>query len=424
MEGLRSSLEKINNVQTKLSVHVDASQVNKAYAASLQKLKGQATIQGFRKGKAPLEMIEKVYGEQLSSEVSQNLLQQALPSAMQEQMDKEKKLKFVGRPTIDHMHSAKRDVEFHFCAILENLPELELKDYKNLGIKKETIEVPQKELDEQMQRLTKMHAKTKTAEATAEAAVGNVVQVSLIVKDEKDEVIPALSSESRYFELEEKSPDWWLGKGFLKSKKDQNVEFETKTPSDFPIESIREKSIKVISSVKDLQILEVPALDDDFAKDLGKESLVQLTDETKSQLLEQKQTAQKSSLEKEAMDKVFAKNTIEAPPSMVDSCINDMIARYPWQKKEEYDSAIKNPKLRESVKDSAERHAKEIIVLWKVAEQEKIEVTDEIVKTQIAEDLKKDVTKDAKEVDKVFQSHGDSIRESLTRQKALEVLVG
>jgi trigger factor len=391
---------------------------------SLQKLKGQATIQGFRKGKAPLQVIEKVYGEQLSSEVSQNLLQEALPSAMQEQMDKESKLKFIGRPTIDHMHTAKRDAEFHFCAILENIPEVELKEYNNLGLKKEKIEVAKSELDEQMNRLTKMHAKTKNAEENAPAEAGNVIQVSLIVKDENGEVVPALSSESRYFELEEKNPDWWLGQNFIGTKKNQSVEFETKTPADFPIESLREKNLKISSSVKELQTLEVPALDDEFAKDLGKENLTQLTADTEQQLLEQKQTAQKSELEKQAMDKVFAANTIEAPPSMVDSCINDMIARYPWQKKEEYDSAIQNPKLRESVKESAERHAKEIIVLWKVAEQEGIKVTDEVVKNQIADDLKKDLTKDASEIDKMFQTHGDSIRESLTRQKALEVLVG
>ena len=400
VEGLRSSLEKISSVQTKLSVHVDAENVNKAYTGALQKIKGQATIQGFRKGKAPLSMVEKVYGEHVASEVSQSLLQEALPSAMQNQMDKEKKLKFVGRPTIDHMHTAKRDTEFHFCAILDNLPEAELTGYKELGIKKEKIEVLAKELDEQMRKLGKMHAKTKTAADDAAAEAGNVVQVSLVVKDDKGEVVPALSSESRYFELEEQSQDWWLGQNYLGRKKNESYEFETKTPADFPIESLREKQVKVASSVKDLQILEVPKLDDEFAKDLGKESLQQLTDDTRTQLLEQKETAQKSSLEKEAMDKVLAANTIEAPPSMVDSCI------------------------RESVRESAKRHAQEIIVLWKVAEQEDIEVTDEAVKRQITDDLKKSGKSSQAEIDKIYQSHADSIRESLTRQKALEVLIG
>src|SRR5690606_5756946 len=123
--GMKSSVEPINTVQCRVTIEVSPDEVNQAFEQAYRKLQKRAKIQGFRPGKAPLNVIRKLYGASVSAEVGENLVNTHRFSALQE-----KTIRPIAAPVLEKLDAPSQDKGFHFTALIDVMPTIDVGDYK------------------------------------------------------------------------------------------------------------------------------------------------------------------------------------------------------------------------------------------------------------------------------------------------------
>lgn len=427
---MKTQFEQVTPIQYRMSIAVPSDVVNASFDKIYKKIRKDAKVNGFRQGKAPIDMIKRLYGSNVKSDVSQELIQEHLYTAIQDEMSKNKDLRIVGYPSIEELKPANSDEDFEFSALVETFPKITIENYKGLSLSSESTEVTTEEVDNELKHLQKTHAKTKTLAEDAVATTGNLVQYSARVMS-NGQIDQEKTQENLYIELSgDHQHDKELAENIkgLKVHEEKTFTITEKQHCDHDhghdhgnAQGGHEHEVSFEYNIKILSIMEVvePELDDDFAKDLDHESLEKMRSALKEKAQENKKQLASQKLQKQALDKIIKAHKFDVPNALIESCTDEMIAKVPWPSQKEYDRARKDPSLRERVKEPATEKAKEMTVLWQIADQEGIKVSDDELR-KTAEELAPAYKMSAEDV---VQRLGDRIREDLLGQKVLDLIM-
>ncbi|MDD3362532.1 MAG: trigger factor [Hespellia sp.] len=418
-------LEKMEHNMAKLTIEVETEKVEKAIQAAYLKQRGQISVPGFRKGKVPRQMIEKMYGAEVFYDEAANSMIQEAYSAAYDECEEE----IVSQPTVDIVQLEKGK-PFIFTAEVALKPEVTLGDYKGLKVSKISTRVTAKEVDAEVEAEQQKNA--RTIEVT-DRAVADKDEVKLNFEGFVD---------GEAFEGG-KGEDYPLtiGSGsFIPGFEDQLIgaeigkETEVKVtfPEDYQAEELKGKEAVFKCTVNAISAKELPELDDEFAADVSEfETMDEYKADVKKQIKERKEKEGKNKQEDEAVEKAIENATMDIPEAMINMQVrqlaNDFAQRIQQQglTMEQYMqfTGMTQEKMNEELRPQAEKRIKTRLVLEAVAKAENIEVTDE----RLDEEISKMAEAYKMEADKIKELMGDaeikSMKEDMAVQDAVTFLV-
>lgn len=418
-------VENLEKNMAKLTIEVAAEEVEKALQAAYMKEKGKISIPGFRKGKVPRQMIEKMYGPAVFYEDAANtLIQDNYPSAVDESG-----IDIVSRPTIDVVQIEKGK-SFIFTAEVAVRPEVKLGKYLGVQVTKIDTSVSDDEVAAELEKEREKNARTVTvtdrAVQNGDTAVidfeGFVNGVAF--EGGKGENHPLEIGSHSFIDTFE---DQLVGKN-AGDEVDVNVTF----PEQYQAAELAGKPALFKVKIHEVKAKELPELNDEFAQDASEfDTLEEYKADLKKHLEEQKENDAKRTKEDEAIQKIIDKSSMDIPEAMLDTQCENMINEFAQRiaqsglSMEQYMqfSGLTLDKLKEQVRPEAETRIKSSLVLEQIAKDENIEVTDD----EINAEVEKMAAAYGMEADKLKEYMGDSEKESIARDlkvtKAVDLIM-
>jgi len=419
-------VEKIEKNAVKLEVSVEAEKFKEALQKSYVKNAKKFNIPGFRKGKAPINIIKRYYGEGVFFEDAINICcDETYPLAI-----KENDIKPVDYPKID-LVQIEEGKDFIYTAEVTVYPEVELGEYKGLEVKKVEYPVTDEEVDAQLKSMAEKNARIETK------AEGTVEKGNIVVIDFKGFIdgVPFEGGEAKDYSLE-------IGSGsFIDNFEDQLVGMaigETKNvnvtfPEQYGREELNGKPAVFEVTVKEIKTKEVPELDDEFAKEVSEfDTLEELKADIRKKLQETNDLRATREYEEAVIDAAVNNASVDIPEVMInkeiDNMIRDLEMRLRYQGLDlktyyEYTNSTEES-IREFMKESAEKRVKTDLVLEKISQIENIEVTEEELQNRAEEIAKQygenDIEKTAK---MLLDVQKDYISNELKNEKVIKLLV-
>lgn len=418
-------VEKLEKNMVKLTIEATAEEFEAAIQKAYLKNRGKMTIQGFRKGKAPRAIIEKMYGAGIFYEDAANSI---IPTAY-EKAATESGLDIVSQPEIDVVQIEKGK-PFIFTAEVAVKPEVTLGDYKGIKVEKASTEVTDEELTAELDKVREQNARTITVEDRA-AEMKDTVTIDFEgfvdgtpFEGGKGENYPLTLGSHSFIDTFE---DQLVGK-----KIGEEVEVNVTFPAEYHAPELAGKPAMFKVTINEIKAKELPELNDDFAKDVSEfESLDEYKADIKASLVEKKVTAAKNAKEDKVIETIIENATMEIPDAMINTQIrqmaDDFAARLQQQglTVDQYFSftGLTREKLFEQMKPQAVKRIQSRLVLEAIVKAENITVSDE--------DLDKEIEKMAEmykmEVAKLKELLGDGEKEQMTMdmavQKAVDLVV-
>ena len=415
------TVEKLEKNMAKLTIEVSADELEKAIQAAYLKQKNRINIPGFRKGKAPRAMIEKMYGAGIFYEDAANAL---IPNAYSEALA-ECEETIVSQPSIDVVQLEKGK-PFIFTAEVALKPEVTLGEYKGLEVPKSELEVTEEEVAGELRKEQESNSRTIDVDDRA-VADGDKVTLDFegFVDGEafdggKGTDYPLTIGSGAFIPgFEEQLVGVEIGK-----ETEVNVTF----PENYQAENLAGKPAVFKCTVKKIEVKELPELDDDFAKDVSEfDTLEEYKADIKKNLEEKKADAAKRAKEDAAVDAAIEKASMEIPDAMIDTQVSNMIEDFARRIQsqgltmEQYlqFTGMTPAALQEQMKPQALKRIQSRLVLEKIAEVENIQISDEKLDEEIAQmaEMYK------MEVEKLKEVLGDAEKEQMKKDLAVQEAV-
>ncbi|MGI5957942.1 MAG: trigger factor [Massiliimalia sp.] len=381
------SLVENKNVETnkyELTVKVDADKfaaaIEKAYRKNVKKI----DVQGFRKGKAPRAIIEKLYGEGVFFEDAINDL---YPAALQEAIE-ESKLEVVARPEVEVKEVSKAD-GFTFTALCVVKPEVTVKDYKGIEVEKEVTPVTDEDVEKRLQGMQERNARLVDIDDRACENGDTVVFdfegfVDGVAFDGgKAEKFSLVLGSGQFIPgFEDQICGKSIGEEF-----DVNVTF----PEDYHAEELKGKAAVFKCKLHEIKKKELPALDDEFAKDTSEfDTLDELKADIRKKAEEANEKAASEAVENKLIDTVIANMEGEIPEEMYEARVDEMMQDFAYRLQSQgldmktymQYTGMDVEGFRKSFRDQAEKQVKIRLALEKIVELENITLTEEEINAQ------------------------------------------
>ena len=401
-------VENLDNNMAKLTVEVEADRLNEAIKKAYNRQKKSISIPGFRKGKVPQQMIEKMYGAEIFFDEAANILiQEEYPKAYDE-CD----LDIVSQPEVEVVQIEKGK-PFIFTAEVAVKPEVTLGKYKGVTVTRMDASVSDEEVEKEIE--SQLSRNARTIEVTDRAAQkGDTVVLDF---DGSVDGVPFEGGKAEGYTLELGSnsfipgfEDQLCGKN-LEEDIDVNVTF----PEDYHAEELAGKPALFKCKLHKISAKELPELDADFAEDQGFDSVDDYKADVKKNLEERKAASIKRSQEDEALGKIVADSKMDVPEKMIDTQVNQMLNEYAQNLAqsglsfEQYMqfTGMTLDQLKAQMRPDATDRIKASLVLEAIAKAEGFEGTDEDVDAKLdemaaqygmpADDLKKNIPDSEKE---------------------------
>ncbi len=415
-------VEKLEHNMAKLTIEVSAEDVEKALQAAYLKERSKISLPGFRKGKVPRQMIEKMYGpEVFYDEAANHMISEAYGKAYDECG-----LDIVSQPKVE-ITQLEKGKPFIFTAEVAVKPEVTLGEYKGLKVDKVSTRVTQKEVDEEIDKERERNA--RTVEVT-DRAVQDKDQVVLdfegfvdgvAFEGGKGEKYPLTIGSGAFIPgFEEQLIGAEIGK-----EAEVNVTF----PEDYQAEELAGKAAVFKCTVHEIKAKEIPELDDEFVSDVSEESetVDAYKAEVKAKIKERKEREGKQKKEDQAVEQAVENAQIDIPEPMIDLQTKQMaddFARRIMQQGmslEQYFqfTGLSEEKMMEEFRPQAEKRIRTRLVLEAVVAAENIEVSDE----RLDEELKKMADSYQMEVDKLKEFMGDNEKKQMKEDIAVQEAV-
>ncbi|MDD5899937.1 MAG: trigger factor [Lachnospiraceae bacterium] len=372
-------VEELGKNMVKLTIEVAAEEFEKAMETAYQKNKNKLSVQGFRKGKAPRSVVEKMYGPGVFYEDAAN---EVIPDAY-EKAAVESGLDIVSRPEID-LVQVEKGKEFIFTAEVAVKPEVTLGEYKGVEVEKTEVTVTEEEVDAELNRVREQNARILTVDdrpvADGDETVidfEGFVDGTPFAGGKGEDYRLVIGSHSFIDTFEEQL----IGKN-IGDEVDVNVTF----PTEYHAAELAGKPALFKVKIKAITAKELPELDDEFAVDVSEfDTLAEYKEDIKKNLLEKKEKEAKTVKEDAVVDKIIESSTMEIPDAMVDSQTRQMAEEYAQRLQmqglslEQYFkfTGMNANSFMETLKPQALKRIQCRLVLEAIAKAENIAVSDE-----------------------------------------------
>lgn len=408
---MQVTVQRLSPVLIQFDVQVAADRVKTEVDKEYNSVAKNARVRGFRPGKAPRKVLSHVYGERVAAAVAQRLVDETFPQAVTEH-----KVQPVSAPQIER-EEFNETGPFTYKARVEVLPQIESVSYEGLTAKRSKVEVSDEQVDAELDKLRTAHSTLEAPKETRGAGKGDAVTIDFVVEVDGSVVADAGAND---FQVD-------VGSGTLLPEIEQAVEgkkvgetaeADVAMPANHPHKKLRGKTAKFKLTLKDLKERVLPALDDEFAKDVGEfESLQALKDDIKKRIEKQAQEASENAIAEQLVVDLVKRNPIDVPPSLVDQqrriTEQEIIQRARSQGGRVSGIA---EELRTQIQQDAEVKVRAGLLMAEVAKKEGIQVTD----TDIEEGLKELAEQTGKNVNKVRAEYRDQQRRQMLIGMILE----
>lgn len=396
-------VEKLENNMAKLTIEVSAEELEKAIEGAYQKNKGKISVPGFRKGKVPRKMIEKMYGQEIFYEDAANAL---IPGAYEKALE-ESEEEIVSSPKIEVV-TIEAGSPFVFTAEVALKPEVKLGKYKGVKIAKADVTVTEEEVNAEIEKEREANARTinvtdrgvKDGDETVIDFEGFVDGVAF--EGGKGENYPLTIGSGAFIPgFEEKLVGAEVGR---------EVDVEVTFPEDYHAEDLKGKAAIFKCTVKEIKEKELPALDDEFAGEVSEfDTLAEYKEDVKKKLSEKKEKDAKSEKEDAVIEAIIKDSEMDIPDAMVATqqrqMMDDFAQRLQMQglSMEQYMQFTgQNPQaMLDQVKPQALKRIQSRLVLEAIAAAEAIEATEE------------DYEKEMERMAEIYQMEVEKVKEML-----------
>ncbi|OPJ60300.1 trigger factor [Clostridium oryzae] len=418
--------DKIEKNTVKLEITVEASKFNEALKKAYVKNVKKFNIPGFRKGKAPMNIVKKMYGEGVFYEDAVNICcDETYPQALADN-----NIVPVDYPQLDIVEIGENK-DLIYTATVTIMPEVELGEYKNIEVKKIEYPVTDEDVLNQLKASQEKNARIETkAEGTVEKGNIAVIDFKGYVDEKAFE-----GGEGKDYSLE-------IGSGsFIDTFEDQLIgvaKGETKEvnvtfPENYGREDLNGKAAKFEVTVNEIKVKELPKLDDEFAKDTSEfDTLEELKADIKAKMQEANEAKEKRELEESVINAVCDNAKIDIPDVMVEKEIDNMLKDLEMRLKYQgidlpsyykYTNTTEAG-MRDYMKESAEKKIKTDLVIAEIAKKEEITAEEAEVKAKAEELAKQYGEKDIeKTVDLLLKVQGEYIKNDVVNEKVIKLLV-
>lgn len=312
-------VENLDKSMVKLTIEVSAEKLDIALDDAYKKNRNRITVPGFRKGKVPRKMIEKMYGASIFYEEAANIL---IPDAYEEATN-ESGLTIVSQPEIE-VKQIEKGMPFIFTASVAVKPEVKLGDYKGIEVEKKEAEVSDAEIDAEINRVRESNARMITIEDRA-TEKGDIVVIDFdgYVDGEpfeggKNQDCAVVIGSNTFIDNFE---DQLIGKN-VGDEFDVNVTF----PDVYQAEELRGKAAVFKVKLNGIRVKELPDLDDEFAQDVSDfDTMDEYRQDLKNKILENKQNVIKKEREEKVLGKIIANAQMDIPEPMIEAQSNQMM---------------------------------------------------------------------------------------------------
>lgn len=421
------SIKELENSLVALTLTVDAASIDAEYKKELEKYAKEATFNGFRKGKAPLSLVEKKIGQALRTDVSYKRMEDELKACLDTLEDAQKPLHF-STPVLQDEENLKFEAgkDITFTVHYEVKPQFELGQYKGLNIEVPEVEVKKADVDKQIEALREQNAMVVTKDG--EAKKGDVVTINYVELDKDGNEVAGTSRADFTFTIGSSYNYYEIDEEIVGMKAGEEKKFDKTYGEDFVNPSLAGKTITLLVKMNTVKERQLPALDDEFAQDVKEEykTVKDLTDAKKAEL----ESTLEARMKDYKLSKVIAeisKNTnVCVPSSMVEfeveSQWRDFLKQNHGLTEEQllkYFAASGQTKedLLEAWKAPAAENLKVQLILEKIQKAEAFEPNKEEFEKQV-EEMKSKVT-DAKQI----EMYTEMIKDDLTYSMVPEFLL-
>lgn len=418
-------VETLEKNMAKLTIEVPAEEFEKAIEKAYQKNKGKMSVPGFRKGKVPRKMIEKMYGTGIFYEDAANII---IPEAYANEIEN-CELEIVSQPSIDvvQIESGKT---FIFTAEVATKPEVELGEYKGVQVERKAVEVTDEEVDKALEEERDKQSRMVPVE-------GRAVENGDMVTIDFEGFVDGVAFEGG------KGTDYPLTIGshsFIDTFEDQlvgknvgeEVEVNVTFPEQYQAEELQGKPAMFKVAIKEIKAKELPELDDDFAQDVSDfDTLAEYKEDLKKKLVEKKEEEAKEAFEEAVVEAVVSNAKMEIPAPMVDLQVKTMADNFARRitsqglSMEQYMqfTGMTPEKLEEQMRPQALKTIESRLVLEAIVKAENIQATDE----ELDKELEKMASMYQMEVEKlkelISDKEKDSMKLDIAVQKAVDFIV-
>jgi trigger factor len=373
-------VEKLEHNMAKLTIEVTADEFAKAMTEAYKKNKNKISVPGFRKGKVPQSMIEKMYGPEVFYEDAANII---IPDAYERELSEHKELEVVSRPEID-VTQCEKGKPFIFTAEVAIKPEIELGKYKGVKIDKIDREVTDEEIDKEIEKEREANARTISVE---DRPVQNKDMTIIDYEGFVDGVAFEGGKGENY--------PLTIGSGaFIPGFEEQLIganigeekEIKVTFPEDYHADELKGKEAIFKVTVHEIKEKELPELDDEFAGEVSEfDTLAEYREDVKKKLTEKKEQEAKTKKEDAVIEAIVKDSKMDIPEPMIETQTRQMAQDYAGRLQqqgltlEQYFmfTGMDKDKFLEQMRPGAQKRIESRLVLEAVAKEEKFEISDE-----------------------------------------------
>jgi trigger factor len=413
-------IEEVSPVEKKMFVEIPWETVSQKLNDQYRELSKGVALKGFRKGKVPRPVLEQVYGQRVNAEVAVELVRESFFRANQEH-----NLAAVAEPRVEEAAPIKKGQPFTFAAIIEVRGDVTPQDYKGLEIERRRLNIEEKAVEDSLAALRREHTELRPIEGREITALGDIVGLSITgtigehqinqpqfavdLDDEEREPLPGIRAALIGIPLD------------TKDKK-----LEMTVPEDYKDETIRGRKADLTITVLEARAKDVPALDDEFAKDTGK---AETLDGLRAALRKELEDKENEVIDREAREavlrEVIKKNQIPVASSLVERAVEVQYQRLRQMlgMKPERNAQIPDD-LKDKMRPAGADEVRGQLLLEAIADKENVTVTDEEISKHIETTAKARNVAPAK-LRAEWQRDGrlDNVNYSLRQEKVLKFLV-
>ncbi len=421
---MQVTIEELSSVKKTLHIEIPREQVVRELDSAYNKLKKTAKIKGFRQGKAPRTVLERLFKKDVHADVSSRLIQESFIGAL-----KEKSLKIVGNPQLDPPE-LKGDGPYAFEATIEVKPEIDGVDFKGLNLNKTRYRVDEKEVDSQLKALQKNLAKQKPVAEDRPACEGDHVMITYEGLKDGKPFTETQRTENFTLKIGDGSILKDFDAGLIGMKAGESKEIKVKFPADYFNDKLAGLDIDFQVSLNQIREEEIPEINDDMAKMAGRyENLEELKERIRQNLEEGYAKRAEQELNEQIFKTLIDRTSFEVPDVMVDfeldAIVDEAERSFAYRNTSFEEMGLTRESIAEKYRGTAIKQVKRHLILEKIIDQEKIELGDDELQVGL-QDMAAAFQQPVEQIQAYYSQNADKLdyfKQTLLEKKAITLII-
>ena len=422
---MQHTVENISPVKKSIAVTIPAEEVNAALNKVVAQYRSRVNLPGFRKGKAPISMVEKRFMQDIYNDALENLINGGVSNAVRE-LGVEP---LGGLQFSEETQPIARDKDFSFSFSFEVMPEIDVPEYENIGVEEEAVVITEEEITDVVDRLRKNMAELEPVEEQRLPQEGDVVSMDFAGTDDEGQPVPGVSGEKFQVSIGEEQviPDF---EALVRTAAPgQTVEGKVTFPQDYGHAPLAGKTVNMKITVHSLQSKKLPELDAEFAKKAsGLETVEAMTDSIRESFTRNRTDMAKGKAQTKLVEDLLAKVDFPLPEGLVTHYAHNLMQ----DRLERMSNSGKDPAevgedernaLKKETDEEAAKYAKTQLFLLTVAKKEALEVSPQEMTAALRQVAMRGGV-DIKQVQEHYTRNNlfGPLRDRLLADKAVEVM--